>query len=57
MRRRTVVAAAAVGALRMALHGRSGGHAAAAASGPQLYTVRDLMRADFEHARGGSKLG
>jgi sugar phosphate isomerase/epimerase len=49
MRRRTVVAAAAVGALRMALpRGVEAGMRRLQPVGVQLYTVRDLMKADFE---------
>ena len=49
MQRRTVVAAAAVGALRMALpDGATAGIRRLQPVGLQLYTVRDLMKADFE---------
>lgn len=49
MRRRTVVAAAAVGAMRMALpEGLGAGRRRLQPVGLQLYTVRDLMKADFE---------
>ena len=49
MRRRTVVAAAAVGALRLALpRGAAAEFRRLQPVGLQLYTVRDLMKADFE---------
>lgn len=49
MRRRTVVAAAAVGAMRLALpRGAAAEFWRLQPVGLQLYTVRDLMKADFE---------
>lgn len=49
MQRRTVIAAAAVGALRMAFPGSAqAGMRRLQPVGLQLYTVRDLMKADFE---------